>query len=192
MKTEELKALGLTDDQVQRVFALHGADVNREKQAAATAVAERDTLRSQLADANKKLEGYDPDWKQKAADTQQAADEKIAALQAGYAAQNAAAGLKFTSESARKAFLADLNAKKLPLQDGSLLGFDDFVKSYKESDPLAFAAEVTCRALRRARPAARYSRPAANRPMQRCVLRLAMERSKKLCRMSLIVPAPRR
>ena len=79
MKTEELKALGLTDDQVQRVFALHGADVNREKQAAATAVAERDTLRSQLADANKKLEGYDPDWKQKAADTQQAADEKIAA-----------------------------------------------------------------------------------------------------------------
>lgn len=144
MKTEELKALGLTDDQVQRVFALHGADVNREKQAAATAVAERDTLRSQLADANKKLEGYDPDWKQKAADTQQAADEKIAALQAGYAAQNAAAGLKFTSESARKAFLADLNAKKLPLQDGSLLGFDDFVKSYKESDPLAFAAEVTC------------------------------------------------
>ena len=31
MKTEELKALGLTDDQVQRVFALHGADVNREK-----------------------------------------------------------------------------------------------------------------------------------------------------------------
>ena len=132
MKTEELKAIGLTDDQIQRVFALNGADVNREKQAAATAVAERDTLRGQLADANKKLEGYDPAWQQKA----------TAALQAGYAAQNAAAGLKFSSESAKKAFLADLSAKKLPVQDGALLGFDDFVKSYKESDPAAFAPDV--------------------------------------------------
>ena len=33
MKTEELKALGLNDDQVQKVFAMHGEDVNREKQA---------------------------------------------------------------------------------------------------------------------------------------------------------------
>lgn len=125
MKTEELKAIGLTDDQIQRVFALNGADVNREKQAAATAVAERDTLRGQLADANKKLEGYDPAWQQKAT-----------------AAQNAAAGLKFSSESAKKAFLADLSAKKLPVQDGALLGFDDFVKTYKESDPAAFAPDV--------------------------------------------------
>lgn len=31
MKTEELKALGLNDDQVQKVFAMHGEDVNREK-----------------------------------------------------------------------------------------------------------------------------------------------------------------
>ena len=37
MKTEELKALGLNDEQVQRVFAMNGADVNREKQAAETA-----------------------------------------------------------------------------------------------------------------------------------------------------------
>ena len=30
MKTEDLKALGLNDEQVQRVFAMNGADVNRE------------------------------------------------------------------------------------------------------------------------------------------------------------------
>ena len=29
MKTEDLKALGLNDEQVQRVFAMNGADVNR-------------------------------------------------------------------------------------------------------------------------------------------------------------------
>ena len=46
MKTEELKALGLNDEQVQRVFAMNGADVNREKQAAETAKAERDAIRT--------------------------------------------------------------------------------------------------------------------------------------------------
>lgn len=66
----------------------------------------------------------------------------MAELQAGYAAQNAAAGLHFTSASAKKAFMADLAAKKLPLQGDSLLGFDDFVKTYRENDPGAFAADT--------------------------------------------------
>ena len=66
----------------------------------------------------------------------------MAELQAGYAAQSAAAGLHFTSASAKKAFMADLAAKKLPLQGDSLLGFDDFVKTYRENDPGAFAADT--------------------------------------------------
>lgn len=142
MKTDELKALGLSDDQVQRVFALHGEDVNGLKTTIATLTAERDTARTSLGEANKKLEGYDPDWKQKAADAQQQAEQQIAGIKARYAAASAADALKFTSESAKKAFLSDLAAKKLPLQDdGKLLGFDDFVKSYKESDPGAFAPD---------------------------------------------------
>ncbi len=60
MKTEDLKAIGLNDEQVQRVFAMNGADVNREKQAAETAKAERDAIRTQLDEANTKLKGYDP------------------------------------------------------------------------------------------------------------------------------------
>ena len=142
MKTDELKALGLSDDQVQRVFALHGEDVNGLKTTIATLTAERDTARTSLGEANKKLEDYDPDWKQKAADAQQQAEQQIAGIKARYAAASAADALKFTSESAKKAFLSDLAAKKLPLQDdGKLLGFDDFVKSYKESDPGAFAPD---------------------------------------------------
>ena len=38
--------------------------------------------------------------------------------------------------------MADLSAKKLPLQGDSLLGFDDFVKTYRENDPGAFAADT--------------------------------------------------
>ena len=142
MKTEDLKALGLNDDQVQKVFAMNGTDMNDLKQQVATLTTERDAARSQLADANKKLEGYDPEWKQKAADAEQKAAAQVSALKADYAAENAAAGLKFSSVSAKKAFLADLKAKGLTLQDdGKLLGFDDFVKEYKGDDPDAFAPD---------------------------------------------------
>lgn len=142
MKTEDLKALGLNDEQVQRVFAMNGEELNSLKASVATLTAERDTARARLSDANKKLEGYDPDWKAKAAQAQQQADQQIADLKAGYAADSAASGLKFTSDSAKKAFMADLKAKKLPLQDdGTLLGFDDYVASYKKTDPGAFAPE---------------------------------------------------
>lgn len=142
MKTEDLKALGLNDDQVQRVFAMNGEELNSLKASVATLTAERDTARTNLADANKKLEGYDPDWKQKATDAEEKAAAQVSAIKRQYAATSAASALKFTSESAKKAFLADLDAKNLPLQDdGTLLGFDDYVASYKKTDPGAFAPD---------------------------------------------------
>ena len=98
-------------------------------------------LQAQLSEANGKLEGYDPDWKAKAEAAEQQAAAKVADLERGYAAEREAAGLKFSSASARRAFLAELAAKKLPLQDGRLLGFDDFAKQYKQADPGAFLPE---------------------------------------------------
>lgn len=142
MKTEDLKALGLTDEQVQRVFAMNGEEMNGLKANVDTLKAERDAARTQLADANKKLEGYDPEWKTKAEQAQQQADQKVAELKARFAETRAAAGLSFSSESARKAFMADLAAKKLtPQDDGTLLGFDEYLSSYKKNDPGAFAQE---------------------------------------------------
>lgn len=141
MKTEELKALGLNDDQVQKVFAMNGTEMNDLKQQITTLTAERDTARNNLSDANKKLEGYDPEWKTKAEKAENDAKAQVEELQKDFAAQTAAAGVKFSSESAKRAFLSDLKAKKLTLQDGKLLGFDDYLKNYKESDPGAFAPE---------------------------------------------------
>ena len=143
MKREEIKAIipGITDDQLQQIMDLNGADIESQKQQITTLTAERDAARNQLGQANARLEGYDPDWRAKAADAQRQADAKIAALESGYAAERAVSGLKFSSESARRAFLADLAAKKLPLQDGKLLGFDEFAKQYRETDPGAFLPE---------------------------------------------------
>ena len=141
MKTEDLKALGLNDDQVQKVFAMNGTDMNDLKQQVTTLTTERDTARSQLGEANKKLEGYDPEWRAKAEKAENDAKEQVAALQNDFAAQTAISAVKFSSESAKKAFLSDLKAKNLPLQEGKLLGFDDYLANYKKNDPGAFAPE---------------------------------------------------
>lgn len=144
MKREDVKAIipGITEEQLQQLMDLHSDDIGTHKQSIDTLKAERNAARTQLADANKKLEGYDPEWKTKADQARQQAEQQVAEMKAGYAATSAASSLKFTSDSAKKAFLADLNAKKLPLQDdGTLLGFYDYVASYKKTDPGAFAPE---------------------------------------------------
>lgn len=102
---------------------------------------QRDTLQTQLDEANRKLEGYDLQWKSKAEEARQEADAAVEKVKRGYLLRDLTAGLKFSSESARRAFLADLEAKNLPMQEEKLLGLDDFVKQYRENDPGAFASE---------------------------------------------------
>lgn len=145
MKREEVKGIfpGITDEQLNQFMDLHSADIERQKQTITTLTTERDAARTQLADANKKLEGYDPEWKQKAEQAESNARAQVAALQSDFAAQSAVSGVKFSSESAKKAFLSDLKAKKLSLQDGKLLGFEDFLADYKKADPNAFASDRT-------------------------------------------------
>ena len=116
-----------------------GAYVGREK--FDTLTADRNGLKQRLDDANAKLEGYDPECKSKADQAQKKADAEIAKVKRSYLLRDQTSGIKFSSESARKAFLSELEGKDLPLQDGKLLGFDDFVKQYRESDPGAFSSE---------------------------------------------------
>jgi hypothetical protein len=50
--------------------------------------------------------------------------------------------VKFSSNGAKRAFLEDLNKKELKFDEkGKLVGYDDFVKAYQETDPDAFVKE---------------------------------------------------
>lgn len=145
MKREEVKSIipNITDEQLGQIMDLHGADIEHQKQQITTLTTERDEARTQLAEANKKLEGYDPDWRTKAEKAENDAKDQVDAMKRRFAEANAAARIQFTSAGARKAFLADLAEKKLALQeDDTLLGFDDYVASYKKTDPGAFVAEA--------------------------------------------------
>lgn len=116
-----------------------------------TDIAQRDTdlatlqekLKNAGADANK-LSNLQTDFDtlQQTYNTAKADYEKQLAEQAyDFAVKENSSKLKFSSNSAKKAFISDLKAKKLSMENGKILGFDDFVNAYKEQDAGAFITE---------------------------------------------------
>lgn len=111
-------------------------------------------LEQQLSDANKAIDDMKAnagdaektaqaikDWEKKYADDTAALKADLEASKYAHVIDTLSLKEKFTSEAARKAFVNDLITKKLPVEEGKLVGYDDFKKSYMEADPGAFAAE---------------------------------------------------
>ena len=59
-----------------------------------------------------------------------------------YDVRERANALKFTSNSAKRDFIAQALGKDFKREGDTLLGYDDFVAKYKESDPGAFAVDT--------------------------------------------------
>lgn len=109
-------------------------------------------LENQLKETNDKMQELSKvdteDLKQQIVDLQKKYEEDTKALNSKYEAReydiklnDYTKDLKFSSNSARKSFMNDLKAKELKFEEDKLVGFDDFVNSYKESDPTAFIEE---------------------------------------------------
>lgn len=56
MKREDLKELGLNDDQISSVMASYGKSINDYKEQVASLTSERDSLKSQIGDRDDQLE----------------------------------------------------------------------------------------------------------------------------------------
>ena len=56
-----------------------------------------------------------------------------------FALEREAAGLHFSSNAAKTAFLTAAREKNLPLENGRLQGFADFRQQFEETDPGAFS-----------------------------------------------------
>lgn len=152
MKREFLKNLGLEDDVIDQIMAEHGKTVGASQQQIQSLTAERDGIRAQLDAASAEIQSYkdmdidgikakSAEWERKYTEETKALTEQLEATKYAHTVEQAVSGFKFTSTSAQKAFVSDLTAKKLPVQDGKLMGLDDFVNAYKETDPGAFASE---------------------------------------------------
>lgn len=114
-------------------------------------IAQRDT---DLADLKKKLEDAGADKTKLEELTKQLGtlqtnydnaktdyEKQLIAQKKEFLVRESVNGLKFSSNSAKKAFLADVIAKDLPIENDKVLGFDDFVNEYKTQDAGAFVVE---------------------------------------------------
>ena len=156
MKRDYLKNLDigggahLSDELIDQIMAEDGKAKAEMQNTITTLTTERDGLKTQLSDANTAIQSYKEmdidgikqaaaDWETKYNTDTQALKDQLEGVKYSHAVENAVGGMKFTSSSARKAFMADLTDKHLTLQDGKLLGLDDFTSAYKEAAPGAFA-----------------------------------------------------
>ena len=70
-------------------------------------------------------------------------EKKLAKQAYEFAVKEKVSELKFSSNSAKKAFIADALSEEMKMKDGELQGFDTFLDNYKKNDASAFASEDT-------------------------------------------------
>lgn len=151
MKTEELTALGLTEEQATQVFAINGKDIESAKAAKDKAIAditaERDNLKAQLDAAEKTLKGFegiDPEkiqqelqtYKQSAEDAKKEYEKKILQRDQSDWLKGKLDEYGVASPYARKQLIAEITDETngLKWKDGAFMGLDDYMKSAKEKD----------------------------------------------------------
>lgn len=161
MNREELSKIkveglenGLPKEVIDKIMELNGNSINELKKENERLKTEKGGLETQLTEANKKIEGFKEidvdkikaevdEWKEKYETDTQKLKDSLTQKDYDYKINELTNGLKFSSNGAKRSFIEDLKAKDLKLENDSLLGFDDFVKSYRETDPSAFMQEET-------------------------------------------------
>jgi hypothetical protein len=143
MKRDFLKAMGLTDEQIDQIMAEAGKDVETQKKAVSTLESERDQIKAQveglntqLTDAGKQIEafkGMDVEGVKKAAADWQA--------KADHALEGALTGAKAKNAKAVRALL-DQAAMKLN-DDGSILGLKEQLEKVQSENAYLFDGDVT-------------------------------------------------
>ena len=152
MKTDELKAWGLTDEQSEKVMAQYGKDVSKLQKENEKLTADRDKEKERADTAEetlKKFDGVDVEtmqaelatWQQKAKDAEKDYADKLAQRDFEDALKEEIGGYKFTSEAAKEAIMARIRGAGLKVSDGKILGLSDLIAQMKEKDASAFVDE---------------------------------------------------
>ncbi|EOA5940328.1 phage scaffolding protein [Enterococcus faecium] len=148
MKREELKELGLTDEQIGSIMALHGVTVNELNSRVSTAEQQATQYQEQLeknqnelndfkanAKGNEDLTKQLEDLQSRFDEIKTSSEQQIADLK-----KSSAIDLALTQAGAKniKAAKALLDSESLELTDEGLKGLDDQLTALKESDGYLF------------------------------------------------------
>lgn len=135
----------LTDEQkaaVTKGVAENYKTVNEFTSKVTKLEGERDSWKDQYTGVKTSLDKFDgvdvddlkaqiAEQKKKAEEAEKNANEKLAARDYADAVKANTAGIKFSSAAAQRDFESQLQSKNLPVNDGKLLGFTDFLAQYK-------------------------------------------------------------
>ena len=149
MKREDLKSMGLTDEQIDKIMAENGKDIEKHKTEAETAKTALNQTKSQLDDANKKIEefkGLDVDGIKAAADDYKAKfeeSEKTHKAEIEKIAYNSAAekfidSLKPKDGLSRSAILTEFSKKEFKLDGDSFQGAKEWADQFKKDNAAHF------------------------------------------------------
>ncbi len=152
MKTEDLQAQGLNEDQIKYVFAENGKDIAAEKKRADTAEKDRDSWKNRAETAENTLKGFEgkdfdaiqkdrDEWKQKAETAEADYKQQIYDRDFSDALSTAMESYKFSSDYAKNAVMAEIKSAGLKLLDGKIIGLNDMIESIKAKDASAFVTE---------------------------------------------------
>lgn len=151
MKTAELTAIGLTEEQATQVLAMNGKDIESAKAAKDKVIAdltgERDDYKARLETAEttlKNFEGIDPEkiqqeiqsYRQKAEDAEKDFAKKLLQRDQTDWLKGKMDEYGVASPYARAQLIAEITdeANGLKWKDGAFMGLDDYMKSAKEKD----------------------------------------------------------
>lgn len=152
MKREELKELGLNDDQIAAVMTAYGKEVNPLKEQVDSLTSERENLKQQVSDRDGQLddlrknagknEELEATIKQLQRDNKAATakyQSDLAAKEKGFKIEGA---LRDAKAKNVKAVLSLIDTEKVNVQkDGTLDGLTDQIEAVKKSDSYLFDTE---------------------------------------------------
>lgn len=152
MKREDLIKLGVAEEMVDKIMALHGSDIETHKTKLTTLQTELDNLKGQLKEAAAQIESFKgmdiegvkksaDEWKAKAEAAEKDAQAQIQTLKFEHALDGALAGAKAKNAKAVKALL-QADVLKLNEADGSILGLKEQLEKIKTENDYLFESDT--------------------------------------------------
>lgn len=163
MKREFLKNLGLEDEAIEKIISENGKDIEATK-AKADKSQEIENLKNELNSNKQKLDEANvqiqkfkemdvdsikqeaENWKTKYSEFEnqskaekEAFEKQLQEKEYEFAVKEYIGQHKFVNDWNKQNFTNELISKKFPLQDGKLLGVDDYVKDFQEKNQGVFA-----------------------------------------------------
>lgn len=151
MNREQLKEMGLTDEQIDKVMAAHGKVFNPTKEQLDTVTTERDSLKEQIAERDTQLDNLSKQvkdneeltaeldrLKEENKTTAAQMQEKLDKQAFEFNLEKALSAAKVRNPKAVKALL---DTEKIKLDGEKLLNLDDQLAALKESDAYLFESE---------------------------------------------------